>query len=428
MEKEKALRVEISHKIPERGWFYSCLDLPATCDEIEDALHRARVIGEESGHVEFEIVSSKVWPELMFYRMDMARLDELNYLADRLLGLDSIEGIVIRAVASVALEKQAAAGRLSIKDLINCTFGLGEVITVADVGNDEQLGRLVIESEMNEEVNAVPEHLLYLLDEKKIGEIQRKADSGVYVGDIYVAAGGYELLEVYDGETLPGHWVAESSLSVFELELCLKHNQQEENSVKRISLPAKESEIRSFMNSLEHGTQEEVECLKFASSIPQITKKQFSGINEINLWSRLAEKIRTASQQEKVLFKAVLSAEKPKDIIGIWDIMMNLNQYELLYEADGIDEFFKQYLAHFLDDSMDRRWVNALMTSPSKPNLLLRLGAANTDYGVVSGRGRSLFEPVSYSDNNEETQKTSEEELQGNKQEQKSISGMSLVM
>ena len=49
MKKEEILKVEIAHEIPERGWFYASVVLPATQDELEDALQRARVTGPEHG-------------------------------------------------------------------------------------------------------------------------------------------------------------------------------------------------------------------------------------------------------------------------------------------------------------------------------------------------------------------------------------------
>jgi len=427
MKKEEILKVEIAHEIPERGWFYASVALPATQDELEDALQRARVTGPEHGLLEVGILGCEVWPELLFYRMDTVSLEELQFFAERLSGMDSMERVIFKAVAPVVLGKPSD-GLLSIKDLINCTYGLDEVIVAADIGSDEQLGELVIETEMNEQVNEVPEHLLYLLDRKRIGETQRKTDGGVYAGELYIAAGEYELPKVYDGKTLPGSQKTDHPRPVFELELSMGQGQKEEEAVMRISLPAEESEVRCFMSSLRNRVLKEAVHFQFASSVPQITAEHFSGISEIESWNRLAEKIQGASLGEMVMFKAVLSAEKPNGLMGIRDIMDNLHQYELLCEVNGSDEFFKEYLAHHLDDSFDREWLSTLLTWTEGANLLERLGASNTDYGVVSGRGRFLFEAVRYSMDDEAGQESLEEAHKDNELEQQNLSGITQGM
>lgn len=82
--------------------------------------------------------------------------------------------------------------------------GLDGVMIASNVGTDRQLGQFVIDNELNEDVNAIPETSLYLLDLERIGRLQRDVDGGVFVGNCYVVAGAFEMPHVYDGIHLPG--------------------------------------------------------------------------------------------------------------------------------------------------------------------------------------------------------------------------------
>ena len=62
------------------------------------------------------------------------------------------------------------------------------------------------------------------------------------------------------------------------------------------------------------------------------------------------------------------------------------------------DQFFKQYLGHHLDSRFDREWLDMLLTGNEGNRLLEKLGAKVTDYGVISARGRSLYELVPYNE------------------------------
>ena len=101
-------------------------------------------------------------------------------------------------------EKGFADELVSMTDLINMTYGLDSVMIASNVGTDRQLGQFVIDNELNEDVNAIPETSLYLLDLERIGSLQRQVDGGVFVGNCYVVAGAFEMPHVYDGVHLPG--------------------------------------------------------------------------------------------------------------------------------------------------------------------------------------------------------------------------------
>ena len=73
-----------------------------------------------------------------------------------------------------------------IWQLINMTYGLDDVIVVGGVESDEDIADFVIANGLNEDVAAIPESSLYLLDKKMIGKLQRQNDNGVILDGKYV--------------------------------------------------------------------------------------------------------------------------------------------------------------------------------------------------------------------------------------------------
>lgn len=110
----------------------------------------------------------------------------------------------------------------------------------------------------------------------------------------------------------------------------------------------------------------------------------------------LAEQLPYLSPFDQMKFKAVLTAESPADLDGIRDIFANLHQYELSAYVDDDGDFFKDYLEHHLGTGFDRQWLGSLLTRNEGNRLIERLGATNTDYGVISARGGTLYALVPY--------------------------------
>ena len=66
-----------------------------------------------------------------------------------------------------------------------------------------------------------------------------------------------------------------------------------------------------------------------------------------------------------------------------------------------------------MDSRLDSHWFDTLLTRNEGNRLLSRLGATATDYGVISARGRSLYELVPY-----EEQQTEQEQTEDQTEEQ----------
>lgn len=63
---------------------------------------------------------------------------------------------------------------ITMKELINLTYGLDAVMIASNVGNDEALGRFVVENELNEDVNAIPESSSICWIRRRSGKCREK--------------------------------------------------------------------------------------------------------------------------------------------------------------------------------------------------------------------------------------------------------------
>lgn len=393
---EKAFMIEMAAERPlMRQVQYASLELPATDYEIRDALQKLRTTRDMLSPQEYSIYNCEMLPQLNEIRLDSVSLDELNFLAKRLLSLNEDERNILQAIASKVIPTDEDE-IVSIRDLINMTYGTGTVSVISNVTNDEQLGEFVIENELQDDVSIVPEKANYLLDREKIGRIQRAADGGVYVGNLYVCADHFEMPKIYDGITLPAvepePWFAFRLLAAEPPQ----GDEPNEEAAEWISLPMTLKEMREF--ATRHNVDSITDCVyyDFESSIPQITSECFSSMDDIKILNNIAKRMAEMSPLEQVKFKAALVAERPfgVSLADMEDIAGNLDKYEMSTVSDSPGAFFNEYLLKHMDTCFDPKWLDNIVSSRTGNKLLDRLGATMTDYGVISSRDGSLFQHV----------------------------------
>lgn len=389
------------------GYYYADLDLPAEDYAIRDALQKARAVLRQDGYQEISILNCDLLPGLSNVRLDSPTLDELNFFARRLDSLNDEERLALLAVAPRVIPDHPEDELVSMKDLINMTYGLDTVMIASNVGSDEQLGQFVVENDLHEDVASVPEQALYLLDKKQIGRLQRENDGGVFVNGFYVAAGDYEMPEAYDGKTLPheeaSHWFA------FRLEVAeapVNSADETAGSAEWISLPATKEKADETAKRHHEACIEDCVYYGFESSVPQITSEMFGDMADFDALNALAQRMAELSPLDQVKFKAVLSANPLKDVQAALDTLEQLDRYELSYDSDSAGVFFKDYLRHSMDSRFDSRWLDTLLTQNEGERLLQKLGASETPYGVISACGRSLYEIVPFDEPEEKELKT----------------------
>lgn len=90
--KKVAMKVELQNDNPFTGEsYYEPLSLPATEYEIRDVMQRVRMTGQIPTPDQISIYDCRAIPQLDGCRLDSPTLDELNFLAKRLVGLNENE-------------------------------------------------------------------------------------------------------------------------------------------------------------------------------------------------------------------------------------------------------------------------------------------------------------------------------------------------
>lgn len=393
----KIMKLELSaEKALNGGYYYAELLLPAADYEIKDAMQRTRAVGRENT-VEVSILECDILPELQDIRLDTFSLDELNFFAKRLSSLPDEERPVFYAVTEQIFDDaDNTENPVSIRDLINCTYGLDTVPVAHNVSNLSELGRFAFENELLSDLEGIPESAVPFLNAEQIGRVQQKNDSGVFEGRLYIPTVHYDRPEIYDGVTLPEE---EPENAAFLLKVGAYPKSafsDEDPALHDLCLPADSDELFNVTDKCGEPEINLCFCYEFYSSIPQITSDMFDSMEEIDELNTLAQRIAAMSESEQTKFKAVLNAEDTATLKGALDIAQNLWRYEFTAEPDTADAFFKKYILENTSTEFDSKWLENLLPRNEADKLLGRLGAAVTDYGVISARNGHLFKPVPY--------------------------------
>ena len=382
--------IELSAQSPSGNLLYTTLELPATRGEITDAAHRLRNLPVS----EIVITGSDALPELADTRLDAPTVDELNFFASRVNALPDDE---LAALGGVFLHRGNLGefeDGLTMKDLINMTYGLDGVMIAPNVANDEQLGQFVIDNEMNDDIAALSDEIIELLDRERVGRRQRENEGGEFMNGRYVVAGGFESPEVYDGVTLPAE---EASDAVFRLHIAAPD--AEEGATVAVELPMTQESIDLFAQEHDGQPIGSFVIVNMESGIPQITGSQFGSMDNFVLLNGIAHAYSEMNVGERMTFKAALQAQGglSGDLSDILETAESVREYELAAFVSDEAEFFKEYIAHSLPTDFDVRWLDTLAISTDSLHLLERLGATVTDYGILSARGESLYKSIPFS-------------------------------
>ena len=392
------IRIELSSE-NRLGWglFYAELDLPAVAQQIRDAKQRARITdGEDTIYQSVCVLGFEPLLNFEHIRLDTTSVEELNYLAQRLDALPDEEFIIYQALFDQRFGDIDSDEFLSVKDLINMTYGFESVMVASNIHNDEQLGQFVIENDLHPDIADIPDDSLYLLDKRRIGELQRQNDGGVLIDGFYVVTGDYEIPEVYDGENIP----APADDGVFRLKVGPADLDDPEAAKARavwITLPIPRVDANAIVkDAFGVDSIEDCSCFRFESGIPQISA--IEDMADFHALNALADRYLTMEENAQLKLKAILEAESIHDVNGALAAADRLHEYELSYYDSDAASFFKTHVCHNLDVRFDDHWLDTLLTQNEGKRLIERLGASITDYGILSARGGHLFEPVPVED------------------------------
>lgn len=408
MVQEGRLMLEVSAEKPmEDGYYYTSLYLPATKNEIEDARQRARLTGRDGNFVSIEITGCPQIPHLVDTRLDCPTIDELNFFAHRLANLSSCEAIALGAIFSNRKNRGDYDNGLSMKELINLTYGLENVMVAANVDSNMALGRFALENDLHLDMLGIKDIDKSLIDTERLGQKIREMDGGLFYCGCYAVAGEYEYKEIYDGISLPKQ--DEENSAVFSITLREKTDEATPKEDILIHLPMEKDYLEKFLANKLSAPLENYEVVRFESAIPYINRIMFSEEMDINTINDIAYGFKQAREFDQIKFKAAMQGFRIENSKDALNILNRISEYQLAHYCNDEVDFFKEYLTNNMDGRFDAKWLKNIPCDTSGRMLIERTGAVITDYGIISrGRG-NMFAPISY-DEPEEVQTESEDE------------------
>lgn len=355
------------------------LILPASVYEIDDAIEKCRGYLAKTDKIEYNISACEYVPQFCDIRLESASLRELNYLAKQISEFDNSYLAAYKALLPLVIGEEYSDKLISIKDLINLTYSVGNYPIISGVSDIKDIGDMAVENGMFKLPTDIPNELYKYLDYELIGAQQKENDKGLLCDGHYIVSAGFELENKYDGETIPDE-ILDKYLFRFALTTDYK-------KVSWIEIPLNE-DAKKF---LENADTAEFNLWDYDSAIPQIsgyTNKMHSKItvDELNRINDFAKNYISANTVQRIIFKAALYYE---DIVTLdnmdkieW-LLNNTDSYNLnslnIFPAD----FAMDYLEQHLDDSFPKEYLKLINTQALGNKLMNEYKGAYTPYGVL---------------------------------------------
>ena len=378
--------------------------LPANKNAVIDAMDREKIFGETF----LRINECDEVPELAGHEFkEEPTLDELNFLAKRLDEFSEDKEDFTSLIAYRALLKKPFD---TIREAINRTYNL-QTIPVYPCKNMYAYGEIVLENEMLEGLEDIPDELYDLLDPDKVGRTMMEREGGVFIGGYYAVPSSYEPALVYD-EDLPERmedWV-------FRLEITGNFTDNKDN-YEVLTLPADEADMQRIAERFGEKYIGECVCVGFKSAIPQISDVCFENIEDIYVLNDIARRYSELSREDAAKFKSVLEHELWRGWDKINAILNDLDCYEFDGTVKHISEFGEKYLSEMLKRQLccaaslprfcavalqhrvappdfDRSLLKGACTAEFAEKIIAANECAFTEYGVISKCGGHLFSVV----------------------------------
>lgn len=353
--------------------------LPASLYEIDDAIDKCRGYLVKTDIMPFRISECEKVPLLSQLRFDGVNLYELNFLAKQIGEFDNAQLAAYNALLPLVVGEDYESELISIKDVINLTYCVDDYSVAANIFNDTDLGEMLLDNGIIEGIENLSEEIVDMLDPEKVGEAHRIAENGVYVNGCYISREGFELKEIFNGETLPEH-TPDNYLFRFHLS-----NTEMNETV--IDVPFNESTEQFIENAKDN----EFKLVDFESAIPQISKYAYRMHNKITLdelqrINELAKGFLFLDEIQSIKFKAVLfyeGIETLEDMDKIESILKNIDSYNLKYFNVDPSDFAKDYLEQYLDEEFPKEYLKLINTNALGGRLMNELQGGYTPYGIL---------------------------------------------
>lgn len=341
-------------------------EFPMSVFEMQDALDKLQ-ISTKTNAVTFQIYDFRNMdlPSELCEKDFTADVYRLNLLAERLENLAHDEMAALKSLL------QSNPGS-DFEDMLLMTYGLDSVM-VYPCKDCRELGETVIENEMLPELEDCSDEILELLNREKVGQLMQERESGMFVDGYYCVPSGYVPPDL--------HIEIGRSESCF-FRLLIAPDTQNTAQAGWISLPCDAETLLEVYDQT---------CCELQSSLPWITPDSLENMHQIGILNALAEQLSELSHDDFVKLKAVMDSERIRGIPDTLACMEHLPEYEWDRSVRDCSEFGRAYLMKNLPANFDISLLESGDFYDLGSQILNQTGGAITSYGVISGRGQSLY-------------------------------------
>ena len=227
-------------------------------------------------------------------------IDELDYLAKRLDGFDTVEITQFQAMA----DKLRLA---EMKDLINLTFSCQQATVITDFSDLEAVGR---NHYMNTHGGSASVEELEHLDGEETAILLIEGNKGTITRYGVVYDNGMQLSQLYDGRNLPCYHYESDIISVG---LASRSEPENPTNIAWVYLPAADEQIERAMRRIGINDPEDVSLWMGDSLFPMEVDVALDFRHEvIYKLNDLAKRVEKLSNQDRMKLGAVVSLAGPK--------------------------------------------------------------------------------------------------------------------
>lgn len=363
---------------------YTKLDLPASPWKLLDTLDKVRLPEGDSLYLEitdyrdFEVLRSSLV-------CSATNLLELNDLAERLSRLNEVQRIAFEGLVRVDFQKQESITLKRLRDLaesVDCCH------VVESVVSDGHLGRFYAENGFVPEVEGLPDAVFELLDFKKIGEMARTGECGVYVPSGISDLGGY-VVQHSDLNSAPEILLCRPVEPDYAIHLRLAARHQDlpfgGTDVVELKLPAEDSVLEMAVRCLGYVDWGEVECTCLDCKVPQL-KKHITSAVPFETIKQLGDALTQMPTQNLPAYKALIAATECQHIEDALVLAEQLDEHILSPGIASPEDAAAEELALILPNEAARLLRPHLNLHTYGQALLASRNSIQTEYGLLERR------------------------------------------
>lgn len=356
-------------------------DFPMSVFDIQDTLDILGVPHDRNiTFVIFQTENSKL-PSALFNRRYTADIYKLDLFAERIEKLNNMEMKAFKSLLTADPDSD-------FDDMLLMTYGL-DCVPVWPCSDLAELGEAMIENDMVEELNELPDELIDLIDREKIGRLCQEREGGVFVDGYYCVPSSYEPPDI-------NIEIGEPERCFFRLLIAPApiNDESTEQFAQWLSLPCEKENLNDIAKDLGIGRVHDMVYYDFQSSLPTISDENFGDMHRIDELNDLAQRLSELSDYDFVKLKAVMENEKICEISDTIECIEHLSEYDFDMLITNEGKFGRTYFAKNMLTNFDNSVLDKIDLYDFSEKILEQIGGKITSYGAISGRGQELYSSI----------------------------------